>query len=76
MKHNITLGVAIIAQNEEANLSRCLKSVQNICDQIVVVDTGSADNTPILAAKYGANVFFHKWRNDFSDAKNFAIRHL
>lgn len=76
MQHNITLGAAIIAKNEEANLPRCLRSVQNICNQIVVVDTGSADNTPTIAAKYGADVFFHKWRNDFSDARNFAIKHL
>lgn len=76
MEHKITLGAAIIARDEEENIARCLRSVRDVCEQVVVIDTGSCDNTPVLAAKYGADIFFHKWRDDFADARNFAIRHL
>jgi glycosyltransferase involved in cell wall biosynthesis len=76
MKKNINIGAAIIVKNEANNIKRCLESIKNICKQIVIVDTGSDDTTPIIAANYGADIFFHKWQNDFSDARNFAIGHL
>ena len=67
---------AIITKNEEANIERCIKSIKEICSNIVIVDTGSADKTPILASKLGANVFFHKWNDDFSAARNYALKYV
>lgn len=71
----MNISAAIIVKNEENNLSRCIKSILPICNQIVVLDTGSDDITPIIAINYGCHLFFHKWNNDFSEARNFAIRH-
>jgi glycosyltransferase involved in cell wall biosynthesis len=69
-------GAAIIAKNEAKNIEKCINYVKNICSQIVVVDTGSEDETPIISAKLGTEIYFHKWQNDFSEARNFAIKNL
>lgn len=50
------LSVLLMVKNEEKNLARCLKSVQGIADEIVVVDTGSSDSTIQIAKEYGASV--------------------
>lgn len=70
---NKTLSVCLITKNEELNIERCISSIKNIADEIVVVDTGSTDKTVCLAKNLGASVYFHKWNNDFSEAKNFAL---
>ena len=49
-----TLSVILITRNEEANLEACLASLEGIAQQIVVVDTNSADRTLEIAQKYGA----------------------
>lgn len=67
----ITLSVAIITLNEEANLPRTLASVQ-FADEIVVVDSGSDDRTLEIAASCKARVFQEPWRG-FAAQKNFAI---
>ena len=71
-----TLGAAIIIKNEAKNIQRCIHSIEHICQQIVIVDTGSEDSSPIIATQNGADIYFHLWKNDFSEARNFAIRHL
>ena len=68
-----TLSVCFIAKNEEHNLVRCINSIKNIADEIVMVDTGSTDNTINLAKKLGVSVYDTKWNNNFSEAKNFAL---
>lgn len=65
-----TLSVCIIAKDEDKNISRCLKSVKDIADEIIVVDTGSVDNTSIIARDFNAKVINFKWSNDFSKARN------
>lgn len=67
---NKTLSVCMIVKNEEANLGRCLKSVQQVADEIIVVDTGSTDRTKEIAQSYGAIVADHEWDHDFSAARN------
>lgn len=65
-----TVGVAIIAKNEEVLIARCLESVKN-ADQIVVVDTGSSDRTVEIALKYTKEVYKDFiWCDDFSAAQN------
>jgi glycosyltransferase involved in cell wall biosynthesis len=68
---SITLSVAIITLNEEANLSRTLASVQ-FADEIVVVDSGSTDRTAEIATSFKARLFAEPWRG-FAAQKNFAI---
>lgn len=68
------LSVCMIAKNEEDTIQRALESTRNIADEIVVVDTGSSDNTRELAIRCGARVVDLEWRDDFSAARNRAIQ--
>jgi len=64
------LTCCLITKNEEPNIGRCLKSVRKVTSQIIVLDTGSEDNTKKIAASHGAEVYEHKWKDDFSEARN------
>lgn len=68
-----TISLCIIAKNEGDLIGQCIKSALPFVDQIVVVDTGSSDNTPQIAAKLGAEVWEFPWNNDFSAARNFSL---
>lgn len=68
-----TLSVCIIAKNESEVIGRCLDCVKSFADEIVVVDTGSTDNTKELALKYTDKVFDFKWIDDFAAARNFSF---
>jgi len=63
----------MIACNEEAVIGVALKSVLALVDEVVVVDTGSRDNTRIIAEGYGARVIDMPWQDDFSAARNVAL---
>lgn len=63
----------MIVKNESKNIARCINSYKKIVDEIIVVDTGSTDNTVEIAEELGAKVFFRKWDNDFAAAKNYAL---
>jgi glycosyltransferase involved in cell wall biosynthesis len=65
------LSICIITKNEEKDLPRCLASIKDLADEIVVVDDGSTDKTIEIAKKYGAKVFERKL-DDFASQKNFA----
>ncbi len=68
------ISVVVNTINEEKNISRCLTSVQNFADEIVVVDMYSKDNTREVARKLGAKVFLHEKLNYVEPARNFAIK--
>ncbi|WP_152396378.1 glycosyltransferase family 2 protein [Paenibacillus guangzhouensis] len=65
----------MIVKNEEATLRRCLESVQGIVNEIVIIDTGSKDNTREIARSYRAKVYDFEWTGSFADARNFALQH-
>lgn len=65
-----TIGVHLIAKDEARRLPRCLRSVAGFADEIVLVDTGSADGTPDIASAAGAIVVRLPWREDFAEARN------
>lgn len=65
------LSVTIITLNEEKNLQRVLESVKNLADEIIVVDSGSRDNTVGIAKKAGAKVYKRRFDN-YSNQKNYA----
>jgi glycosyltransferase involved in cell wall biosynthesis len=61
-----TVSLCIIARDEEATIGMAIKSVLALVHEIVVVDTGSHDNTRIIAEGYGARVVDVAWEDDFS----------
>ena len=63
----------MIARNEAANIGRCLDSVAPIADEMIVLDTGSTDETAALARARGAAVFPFVWCDDFAAAYNAAL---
>ena len=63
----------MIVKNESKKLERCLSSVTNIANEIIIVDTGSEDNTKEIALSFNAKVFDFKWTFSFSEARNYSI---
>lgn len=63
----------MIVKNEEDTISRCLKSVEGVVDELIIVDTGSTDKTVDIARSFGAKVYPFAWNDHFSDARNFGI---
>ncbi|MCX7909138.1 MAG: glycosyltransferase [Ignavibacteria bacterium] len=68
------LTAILIVKNGEEHIANALESVLPVVKQIVVVDTGSADRTPIIASRFGAEVHFFEWENDFSKARNYGLQ--
>jgi tetratricopeptide (TPR) repeat protein len=69
------LSVCMIVKNEAELLGRCLRSIQPVADQIVVVDTGSQDRTVEVAKSFGAVIVEVQWCDDFSWARNISLDH-
>jgi tetratricopeptide (TPR) repeat protein len=68
-----TVSLCMIARDEEASIGKAIKSALALVDEIIVVDTGSRDNTRIIAEGYGARVIDFPWREDFAAARNAAL---
>lgn len=68
-----TVSLCMIVKNEEKVLSRCLDSVIDAVDEIVIVDTGSTDNTKKIAKAYTDKVYDFEWKDDFASARNFSF---
>ncbi len=69
----ITITVCMIVKNEEETLERCLQSVGDVVDQIIIVDTGSKDQTKEVAGKWTPHFFDFAWIDDFAAARNFSF---
>lgn len=67
------ISACYIVKNEAARLSRSLASLSGAVDEIVVVDSGSTDDTVRIAEEFGARVFSVPWRDDFSAARNASL---
>lgn len=67
------ISVCMIVKNEEATLARCLDSLGDLPDEIIIVDTGSTDNTRQVAARYTDKIYSFGWVDDFAAARNFSL---
>lgn len=73
---DVTLTAAIIVKDEERCIARCINSVLTIFNEIIIIDTGSTDNTLSILKSYQSKkikIFESLWNDDFSSARNFAI---
>ena len=68
------ISVCIISKNESKSIGMCLEALKNMPVEIVVVDTGSTDNTVSIAKNYTDKVFSFEWCDDFSEARNYAAK--
>lgn len=73
------LSIGMIVKNEEKYLDECLTALQPILNkldsELIIVDTGSTDNTVEIAKKYTDKVFYFEWCNDFAAARNITLDH-
>lgn len=69
----VTLSLCMIVKDEEKTLSRCLNSVTSLVDEIIIVDTGSSDNTKEIAKKFTDRIYEYTWKDDFASARNFSF---
>lgn len=68
-----TFSLCMIVKNEESVLARCLDSVADLMDEIIIVDTGSTDRTKEIARKYTDKIYDFAWTDDFAAARNFSF---
>jgi (heptosyl)LPS beta-1,4-glucosyltransferase len=73
MKNKPLISAVINVRNEAENLSRCLKSIRNFADEIIVVDMHSTDGSDKIATDFGATVFPYRWSKVVEPARNFAL---
>lgn len=69
----ISISLCMIVKDEEEVLARCLDSVRNVVDEVIIVDTGSADKTRDIAFSYTGLVYDFPWVDDFAAARNFSF---
>lgn len=68
------ISMVMIVKNEENNIKKCVESVRKVVDEIIIVDTGSTDNTIEIIEKFPEVKLFHfEWENDFSKARNYSL---
>ena len=71
-----SIGLAMITRDCAETLQQCLLSVYGLFDQVVIVDTGSVDNTVAVAKKFDAEVYHFQWVDDFAAARNESFNRL
>lgn len=69
----ISVSLCMIVKNEEDIIERCLNSVCDVIDEIIIVDTGSTDQTKSIVRKYTERIYDFVWVDDFAVARNYAF---
>lgn len=68
----ILISACIIVKNEENNIGRCLDSIRDVTDEIIIVDESSTDNTVKICQNYTDQIFNFEWTGSFADKRNYA----
>ena len=69
----IRISACVVMRDAEQDIAKCLESVQDSVDEMIIVDTGSQDRSVEIAKQFTDQVYFYEWKDDFSAAKNFAL---
>ena len=69
----LSISLCMIVKNESKRLRACLESASLVANQLIVIDTGSEDNSPQIAAECGAEVYHHPWEGSFARARNISL---
>jgi GT2 family glycosyltransferase/tetratricopeptide (TPR) repeat protein len=75
VRSRVRLSLCMIVRDNARTLPACLESIRPWVDEMVVVDTGSADETPAIVEAYGGRLFHFPWCDDFSAGRNESLRH-
>lgn len=67
------LSAALIVRNAADRIEKCLSSLQPVCDEIIVVNTGATDDTPRIAQSMGAKIVPFRWQHDYGLARSFSL---
>lgn len=70
------ISLCVICKDEEKKIGRCLRSVKEVVDEMIIIDTGSTDNTIKIAEEEGAKIYQIPWEDSFSKARNYAIEQV
>jgi glycosyltransferase involved in cell wall biosynthesis/Flp pilus assembly protein TadD len=70
VKSSPAISACMIVRNEEKFLAKCLESIRDYVDEIIIVDTGSTDRTVEIAESFGARIYHHPWEDHFSKHRN------
>lgn len=70
------LTVVILTKNEEKNIVDVVKNAKQVAEDVLIVDSGSTDNTVALAEANGAMIAYRAWDNDFAAQRNFALQYV
>lgn len=73
MEKHPRLSLCMIVKNEEDCIGRCLKSIQDVANEIIIVDTGSTDRTIEICTSFGAKIYPYTWNGSFADARNYGL---
>lgn len=69
----ISVSLCMIVKNEESVLARCLDSIADLVDEMIIVDTGSTDQTKTIARRYTDQIYDYTWTGDFGAARNYSF---
>ena len=69
----ISISLCMILKNEEKVIERCLDSIKNVVDEIILVDTGSTDRTEEICKGYTNKIYHFSWNDDFAAARNYSF---
>ena len=65
--------LCMIVKDEANCIKDCLESVKGLVSEIIIVDTGSTDQTIEICENHGAKVYAYEWKNNFADARNYGL---